>query len=73
MYYRFILTEIFAYCKKVKLVLSGDFEKNLGHFHELQELFHENLFETEGESKTAKFCLINFRSVQNKYQEIVDF
>ena len=60
--------------KRLKLVLSGDLEEKPGLFHDLQELSsYEQFLETEGQPYTVKICLIIFRSVQNKYQNIVDF
>ena len=48
--------------------------KNPCHFYDLQDLIsYEQFSKIEGQSKTVKFSSINFRSVQNKHQEIVDF
>ena len=56
--------------KRLKIVLPGDIEAKPGDFQDLQELLScEQFLGTESQSNTVKICLINFRSVQNKYQE----
>ena len=59
--------------KRLKLIVSGDVEKILATLMTCKNYFFMKTLETESQPNTVNFCLIIFRSVQQKYQETVDF